>query len=190
MSQRDKDFDQRRKVITLLGTGAVALPILGLAGCGGDKSADKSDAMGKAGASMEEAAKEAEAEIEEAAETAMEEVEDALDSAEDSMSDAIETAEAEAETLVEEAQTIATDAADDMAEAVRVDENGPQAMGVGYRHDATSIDAASQPRYAAGQQCSNCALYQGGDAAWGGCPLFAGQQVKATGWCSAYASAG
>jgi hypothetical protein len=72
----------------------------------------------------------------------------------------------------------------------KVDENSAQAQGLGYRHDATTIDSATQPRYAAGQQCSNCALFQGGDAEWGGCPLFAGKQVKATGWCNAYAKAG
>ena len=45
--------------------------------------------------------------------------------------------------------------------------------------------------YAAGQVCSNCALYQGKptDAA-GGCPLFAGKQVAGKGWCSAYAKKG
>jgi hypothetical protein len=36
--------------------------------------------------------------------------------------------------------------------------------------------------------CANCALFQGkaGDA-WGGCPIFAGRQVAAKGWCSAWA---
>ncbi|WP_405023533.1 high-potential iron-sulfur protein [Limnohabitans sp.] len=74
------------------------------------------------------------------------------------------------------------------AQAAMVDEKDPQATGLGYKADATKVDKAKQPKYAAGQQCSNCALFQGkaGDAA-GGCPLFAGKQVSAKAWCTAYA---
>jgi hypothetical protein len=74
------------------------------------------------------------------------------------------------------------------AQAAMVDEKDPQAAGLGYKADATKVDKAKQPKYAAGQQCSNCALFQGkaSDAA-GGCPLFAGKQVAGKGWCSAYA---
>lgn len=74
------------------------------------------------------------------------------------------------------------------AQAAMVDEKDPQAAGLGYKADATKVDKAKQPKYAAGQLCSNCALYQGkaADAA-GGCPLFAGKQVAGKGWCSAYA---
>ena len=69
-----------------------------------------------------------------------------------------------------------------------VAETDAQAAGLGYKADATKVDKAKQPKYAAGQQCGNCALFQGkaGDAA-GGCPLFAGKQVAGAGWCSAYA---
>jgi hypothetical protein len=67
-----------------------------------------------------------------------------------------------------------------------VDEKDPQAVGVGYKADATKVDKAKAPKYAAGQLCSNCALYQGGGAASGGCPIFAGKQVSAKGWCTAY----
>jgi hypothetical protein len=57
-----------------------------------------------------------------------------------------------------------------------------------YKADATKVDKAKQPKYAAGQQCSNCSLFQGKPAdAAGGCPLFAGKQVAGKGWCSAYA---
>lgn len=74
------------------------------------------------------------------------------------------------------------------AQAQMVAENDPQAQALGYKADATKVDKAKQPKYAAGQQCSNCAVYQGkaSDAA-GPCPLFAGKQVTAKGWCSAYA---
>lgn len=69
-----------------------------------------------------------------------------------------------------------------------VDEKSPQAAGLGYVADAKRADAKKYPKYAAGQVCTNCALYQGKptDKA-GGCPLFAGKQVAAAGWCSAWA---
>lgn len=74
------------------------------------------------------------------------------------------------------------------AQAPMVAESDPQASALGYKADAAKVDKAKQPKYAAGQQCSNCAVYQGkaSDAA-GPCPLFAGKQVTAKGWCSAWA---
>ena len=74
------------------------------------------------------------------------------------------------------------------AAAPMVAEADANAASLGYKADATKVDKTKFPKYAAGQQCSSCALFQGkaGDAA-GGCPLFAGKQVAATAWCSAYA---
>ena len=70
-------------------------------------------------------------------------------------------------------------------------ENDPQAQALGYKADATKVDKAKFPKYAAGQVCSNCALYQGAaSSSAGGCPLFAGKQVAAKGWCSAWAKKG
>ena len=67
----------------------------------------------------------------------------------------------------------------------------PQAVALGYKSDATKADKAKYPKYAAGQACNNCALYQGAaGSASGPCPLFAGKQVSAKGWCSAYAKKG
>jgi hypothetical protein len=70
---------------------------------------------------------------------------------------------------------------------VNVDEKDPQAVALGYVADAGRADGKKFPKYAAGQSCSNCALYQGkaGDAS-GKCPLFAGKEVSAKGWCSAW----
>lgn len=67
-------------------------------------------------------------------------------------------------------------------------ESDPQAKALGYVADATKADKVKFPKYAAGQACTSCALFQGKatDAA-GGCPLFAGKQVAGKGWCSAYA---
>ena len=69
-----------------------------------------------------------------------------------------------------------------------VAESDAQAAALGYKADATKVDKTKQAKYAAGQACVNCVLFQAAvGAAAGGCPLFAGKQVSAQGWCSAYA---
>jgi len=75
-----------------------------------------------------------------------------------------------------------------MAQGAMLAESDAQAAALGYKADASKVDKAKFPKFAAGQQCTTCALYQGKatDAA-GGCPLFAGKQVAGKGWCSAYA---
>jgi hypothetical protein len=77
------------------------------------------------------------------------------------------------------------------AEVPMVAETDATATSLGYKADATKVDKTKFPKYAAGQQCGSCALFQGkaGDKA-GGCPLFAGKQVATAGWCSAYAKKG
>ena len=72
-----------------------------------------------------------------------------------------------------------------------VDEKDPQATALGYITDAAKADTKRFPKYAAGQMCGTCALYQGKPAdAAGPCPLFAGKQVVSKGWCSAWAKKG
>ena len=72
-----------------------------------------------------------------------------------------------------------------------VAESDPQAVGVGYKADASKVDKAKFPKYAAGQSCANCALYQGAaGSSSGGCGLFPGKQVAAKGWCNAWAKKG
>jgi hypothetical protein len=68
-----------------------------------------------------------------------------------------------------------------------VDPKDPQAQALGYTADATKVDKAKYPKYAAGQNCANCALYQGkaGDKS-GPCPLYAGKAVLSNAWCSAW----
>jgi len=74
------------------------------------------------------------------------------------------------------------------AQAPLVVETDAQAMGLGYKADATKVDKAKFPKYAAGQVCTNCALYQGkATDAYAGCPLFGTKQVAGPGWCSAWA---
>lgn len=74
------------------------------------------------------------------------------------------------------------------AELPMVSEKDAQAAALGYVADATKADKTKYPKYAAGQQCSGCALYlsKAGEPA-GACPLFAGRQVAAKGWCSTFA---
>ena len=73
------------------------------------------------------------------------------------------------------------------AAAPLVDPKDPQALALGYAPDASKVDKAKYPKYAAGQACASCALYQGqAGAASGPCPLYAGKAVAAKGWCSAY----
>lgn len=70
----------------------------------------------------------------------------------------------------------------------KLDEKDPQAIALGYVAEASKVDTKKFPKYAAGQKCSNCSLYQGKttDIA-GGCPLFGAKQVAGKGWCSAWA---
>ena len=67
-------------------------------------------------------------------------------------------------------------------------ESDAQATALGYKSDASKVDKTKYPKFAAGQACSNCALFQGAASSKaGGCPLFAGKQVAAKGWCTAWA---
>ena len=74
-----------------------------------------------------------------------------------------------------------------LAQAVKVDENDPAAKAIGYKHDATKVDAAKYPSWAKGKICSGCQLYAGkaGDAT-GACPIVGGKLVAAGGWCTAW----
>jgi hypothetical protein len=72
-----------------------------------------------------------------------------------------------------------------------LDEKDPQAVGLSYKADATKVDKAKNPKFAAGNNCANCALFQAKPgAASGGCPLFGTKQVAAKGWCSAWVKKG
>ena len=74
------------------------------------------------------------------------------------------------------------------AALTELDEKSAKAVALAYVSDATRTDGAKYKTYAAGQVCSNCALFQGkASDASGPCPLFAGNLVAAKGWCSAYA---
>ena len=68
-----------------------------------------------------------------------------------------------------------------------LEESDPGAQGLAYRADATKVDPAKNPTYQPGQTCANCSLYAG-DAGQpqGGCALFYGKEVAASGWCNAW----
>lgn len=68
-----------------------------------------------------------------------------------------------------------------------LDEKDPQAIGLAYKADASQVDKAKNPKFVAGNNCANCALFQAkAGAVAGGCPLFGAKQVAAAGWCSAW----
>lgn len=70
-------------------------------------------------------------------------------------------------------------------------ESDPQAQALGYKTDATKADKVKFPKYAAGQTCSGCQLYQGKPTdATGPCPLFQNKLVASKGWCSAWVKKG
>ena len=57
----------------------------------------------------------------------------------------------------------------------------------GYVPDATHVDRAKWPKYAPGQSCAGCALYQGAaGSASGPCPIYGGKLVAAKGWCDVF----
>ena len=66
-------------------------------------------------------------------------------------------------------------------------ENDPQAQALGYKTDAAKADRVKFPKYALGQTCSTCQLFQGkpGDTT-GPCPIFQNRLVASKGWCSAW----
>ena len=68
-----------------------------------------------------------------------------------------------------------------------LDEKDPQASALGYVEDSTKADQKKFPNHAATQTCSGCALgqFKTGES-YANCTLFAGKQVNAKGWCSAF----
>ncbi len=68
--------------------------------------------------------------------------------------------------------------------------NDPMATTLGYVADGSKVDKKKWTKYAAGQTCGNCLLFNGGKVtadAEGTCALFAGKHVAAKGWCNSWA---
>ncbi|MEO8670267.1 MAG: high-potential iron-sulfur protein [Tahibacter sp.] len=66
-------------------------------------------------------------------------------------------------------------------------ENDPTAAALGYKDDASKVDASKFPQHKPNQTCAACNFYQG-TAARAPCTLFPGKSVNAKGWCSAFAA--
>jgi len=74
-----------------------------------------------------------------------------------------------------------------MATGPMLDEGDPTAMALGYVASAARVDKSKYPNFVEGQNCANCVLYLGAAGSEAGpCPLFAGKQVAAQGWCASY----
>jgi hypothetical protein len=71
--------------------------------------------------------------------------------------------------------------------APMLSESDPTALALGYKANASTVIATKFPKFAAGQTCSNCTLYQGvAGASSGLCPIFSGKAVSSQGWCASY----
>lgn len=73
--------------------------------------------------------------------------------------------------------------------AEQVQESDSLAQQLGYKHDASQVDAGKFPKRASAegqtQFCSGCQFYQGsGDSA--PCTVFGGKEVSAKGWCNSW----
>jgi DMSO/TMAO reductase YedYZ molybdopterin-dependent catalytic subunit len=161
MSDQFDVNENRRGFLKRVGLGAAALPLVGLAACA------KQEAPAPAAAPAEPAPTPAATAPAEAAPP--------------------EAAPADSAAVPAE-QPAATPAAD-YSSWPRLDEAEPVAMALGYKHDASKIDAAKQPRHKAGQVCRNCIQWKGTDTdAWGPCGIFPKKLVNANGWCTTYAA--
>ena len=86
------------------------------------------------------------------------------------------------------AGAIGATAAASLARAqAHLDEKDPQAQALGYVEDSAKADEKKFPKHAASQNCAGCALgqFKTGES-FANCTLFAGKQVSAKGWCSAF----
>lgn len=73
------------------------------------------------------------------------------------------------------------------AQAARLEETDAVAVSLGYKHDASKVDAKKLPAYAAGSNCANCQLYPAkATDPWGPCAAVGGKLVSAKGWCAAW----
>lgn len=71
--------------------------------------------------------------------------------------------------------------------AVALSETDPSAAALGYKADASKVDAKKYPAFAAGRRCADCQLYGGKPAdVTAPCGAFGGKLVSAKGWCVAW----
>ena len=196
----------RRRLLKAAGSAVVLIPTVSLFGCSGEESAgtaaSKAVEDAKAGAAAAADAVESAANAAaETAESAMDSAADAMQATADKAADAVEgaadsvadaaqgamdSAKDAAEGAMDSAQAAVQSAADGLA---KLEESDPIAKALAYVEDASKVDTAAQPRFAAGQNCSNCAQYSNDQGGWGACAIFPGKQVAAAGWCAGYIAA-
>ena len=69
----------------------------------------------------------------------------------------------------------------------KVSEDDELAEQLGYKEDASEVDASEWPDFSPDHICANCALYHGEDGQeYGPCDIFGGQLVAAKGWCQSW----
>ena len=74
------------------------------------------------------------------------------------------------------------------AAAETLSESDPAAVALGYKADASKVDAKKWPTYASGRHCASCQLYAGKPTdPMAPCAVVGGKLVNAKGWCAAWA---
>ena len=72
-------------------------------------------------------------------------------------------------------------------ELTELSETDPNALALGYKTDAISVEIAAYPSFDSEQACDNCLFYQTTNTDnIGPCKMFPGHSVSAIGWCSLY----
>ncbi len=205
MHNDDSNTDeQRRKIVKLAAGTAIILPLGGLAACSGGDSdegvAAKAEKAAEAAAEKTEAAA---AKVAETADDAMDSAAEMAGDAKDKMQEVADDAGEAVDAMAEKADGAMQDAKETAGDMVadakgamsdkagglpRVKEDDAVAQALGYKHDASKLDAAKYPGRGAeaNEYCKNCSLYVAGNDGWGACSIFAGKAVNANGWCASY----
>jgi hypothetical protein len=78
--------------------------------------------------------------------------------------------------------------AQDTPPPVKLDENDPVAIALGYKADTNKVDQTKYPNHKPEQVCSNCVLVTPGspEGEFIPCTAFQNKLVAAGGWCMAY----
>jgi hypothetical protein len=69
----------------------------------------------------------------------------------------------------------------------KVSESEDLAKVLGYKPDASQVDASQFTTYVKGRYCGNCEFFGGKPGKeWGPCDIFNGELVNVNGWCSGW----
>ena len=188
-------FDSsRRRLLRAAGSAVVLIPTVSLFGCSGEEqpaasAASQAEAMKEKATAAASKAQEMAQETADSASAAMDSAMDSMKDAAGSVADSAQQAAGDAMDSAQGAMKSAADAAGGAGGLVKIEESDPVAKALAYVHDASKVDTAAQPRYAAGQVCTNCAQYKAVEGGWGSCAIFPGKLVAGGGWCAGYIAA-